>query len=135
MDDAEIGGLVRPPAGHSRTAGDHRALLPKELFMPRWLSAAMLVSLGAVFLNVPTPAARAQGGCRNARGDSPVARACQEGGVIAAKQTMRKLVREARNGGVHFECSDCHNDDDNYDRLVPDARDKFARLLAAARRK
>lgn len=104
--------------------------------MPRWLSAAILVLLPTVFVYVRPGAAEAQGGgCRLARGDSPVARACQEGGLIAAKQTMRKLVREAKNNGVTFECADCHTDDDNYDRLAADARDKFNRLLTAARRK
>jgi hypothetical protein len=102
--------------------------------MSRWSKAALLASLGTALL-VPRLAAQAQGGCRVARGDSPVARACQEGGLIAAKQTMRKLVREGKAGGAHFECTDCHTDDDAYDRLSADARDKFNRLLAAARRK
>ena len=66
--------------------------------MSRWSKAALLVSLGTALL-VPRLAAQAQGGCRVARGDSPVARACQEGGLIAAKQTMRKLVREGKSGG------------------------------------
>jgi hypothetical protein len=102
--------------------------------MSRWLKAAMFVSLAGALL-LPRLAAQAQGGCRLARGDSPVARACQDGGLIAAKQTMRKLVREGKSNGAHFECSDCHPDDDAYDRLNADARDKFNRLLAAARRK
>ena len=102
--------------------------------MSRWLSAAMLTSLGAFVALSPWPAALAQGGCRSAKGDSPVARACQEGGLIGAKQAMRKLVRDAKAGGATFECGDCHPDDNSYDRLAPDARDKFGRLLAAARR-
>ena len=102
--------------------------------MSRSFKIVMFVSLAAGLL-LPRLAAQAQGGCRVARGDSPVARACQEGGLIAAKQTMRKLVREGKSNGTHFECADCHPDDDAYDRLNADARDKFNRLLAAARRK
>jgi maltooligosyltrehalose trehalohydrolase len=28
---------------------------------------------------------------------------------------LGKLVREGKSGGAHFECSDCHTDDDAYD--------------------
>ena len=96
---------------------------------------AVLVGLGICLVGAHLSPAQAQAGCRTAKGDSPVAKACQDGGLIAAKQAMRKLVREAKAGGANFECSDCHPDDDSYDRLTADARDKFARLLAAARRK
>jgi hypothetical protein len=83
-------------------------------------------------------AAFAQAGpCRLAiKGDSPVARACAEGGLLRAKQTMRALLKKAKTAGVRFECEDCHvgqADDKGYDRLTRDGRDKFAKLLDANR--
>jgi hypothetical protein len=64
-------------------------------------------------------------------GTSPVAQACAEGGLIAAKRTMRELTKRARAAGTRFECEDCHKNDTGYD-LTPQAREAFKRLLAAA---
>ena len=69
--------------------------------------------------------------CRIAKGDSPVARACAEGGVIRAKQSMRVLMKQARAGGARFTCDDCHTDGERYEQLSADARQNFAKLLAA----
>ena len=65
------------------------------------------------------------------KGESPVARACNEGGLIQAKRTMRDLVKKGRAAGTKFECDDCHKNDTNYE-LTAQARDNFKRLLAAA---
>jgi hypothetical protein len=69
--------------------------------------------------------------CRVAKGDSPVAKACAEGGVVRAKESMRALVKQGRAAGTRFQCDDCHTDQDRYDQLAPDAKQKFSKLLAA----
>jgi hypothetical protein len=79
--------------------------------------------------------ALADSGCRIAKGESPVAKACVEGGLMKAKQTMRAMIKEARAAGARFECDDCHSDDSAYDKLTPEARDKFAKLLASVQRR
>jgi hypothetical protein len=66
------------------------------------------------------------------RGDSPVARACREGGQKAAKNTMKNLITQARAGGASFRCDDCHLNTDNYAQLGTGVDEKFRRLLAAA---
>jgi hypothetical protein len=65
------------------------------------------------------------------KGDSPVAQACAEGGLVSAKRSMRDLTKRAKAGGLRFECDDCHRNDVDYD-LTPQARDNFRHLLAAA---
>jgi hypothetical protein len=71
--------------------------------------------------------------CRIAKGESPVARACAEGGVVRAKQSMRALIKQARAGGASYVCEDCHQDTERYELLQPDAKQRFAKLLAAIR--
>jgi hypothetical protein len=66
------------------------------------------------------------------RGDSPVGRACHQGGVKAAKVVMKDLVRRAKAGGVKFNCDDCHASQEDFGDLAGDAREKFEKLLAAA---
>ena len=66
------------------------------------------------------------------RGDSPVSRACHEGGIAKAKLVMKDLVRRARAGGLRLTCDDCHSTQDDYGDLTGDARDKFKKLLEAA---
>jgi hypothetical protein len=70
--------------------------------------------------------------CRVAKGSSPIAAACAEGGLLRAKQSMRAMVKQARAAGGRFDCEDCHADTDHYDKLAPDAERKFAKLLALA---
>ena len=64
------------------------------------------------------------------KGDSPVAKACAQGGLVDAKRTMRDLVKDGKRNGVKFECDDCHKNDTGYD-LTPQARDNFKKLVAA----
>ena len=68
------------------------------------------------------------------KGDSPIAKACAQGGLIDAKRTMRDLVKKSKSAGVKFECDDCHKNDTGYD-LTPQARDNFKKLLAAVETK
>jgi hypothetical protein len=73
--------------------------------------------------------------CRRAiTGDSPVARACREGGVRSAKATMKDLVKEGRAAGLKLSCDDCHLDSADFSRIAPDAPEKLRSLLAAIAR-
>jgi hypothetical protein len=67
--------------------------------------------------------------------DGPVGKACAEGGMKKAKQTMKELVKAAKAGGVKFDCDDCHKDDAKYEILTDDGKEKFKKLLAAAQKK
>jgi hypothetical protein len=74
--------------------------------------------------------------CRRAvRGDSPVARACRDGGVRSAKATMKALITEGRGAGIRLACDDCHLDSADFARLSPEAPDKLRTLLAAIGRR
>jgi hypothetical protein len=64
------------------------------------------------------------------KGDSPVAKACREGGIKSAKATMKELVKGARAAGSRYQCDDCHINDADYAQLGKGAEDKFAKLLA-----
>jgi hypothetical protein len=80
------------------------------------------------------PAASATNDCKLAtKGDSPVAKACQAGGVKAAKAAMKDLVKRAKDNGAKFRCDDCHKDPQDMTKLAADARDRFKTLLAAAK--
>src|SRR6185436_4127435 len=67
------------------------------------------------------------------KGSSPVAQACKDGGVKAAKATMKDLVAKAKANGQKFRCDDCHKDPQDNTKLAADAQDKFKKLLAAAK--
>jgi hypothetical protein len=67
------------------------------------------------------------------KGDSPVAQACRDGGVKAAKATMKELVAKAKANGQKFKCDECHKDPQDNTKLTADARDRFKKLLAAAK--
>jgi hypothetical protein len=102
--------------------------------MQRWLYPAVFALLAGLVAGKGQ--AQGTGQCKLAiKGDSPVARACAEGGLMRAKQTMRGLVKKAKSAGVKFECEDCHVDDNSFERLSPDAKGKFAKLLDATRPK
>jgi hypothetical protein len=66
-------------------------------------------------------------------GDSPVARACSEGGQRRAIDLMQSFVRRARAEGIVFVCADCHADEDDYTKLNPHADAEFRKLLFLAR--
>lgn len=107
--------------------------------MRRCLGVLSLVGLTVAALasgDGARPAAAQGNACRLAiKGDSPVARACAEGGVVKAKHTMRAMIKEGRAQGVRFQCDDCHSDDTAYEKLTPEAKDRFARLLAVTARR
>jgi hypothetical protein len=67
------------------------------------------------------------------KGNSPVAQACKDGGVKAAKAAMKDLVARAKANGTKFRCDDCHKDPQDNTKLAADAPEKFKKLLAAAK--
>ena len=66
------------------------------------------------------------------KGDSPIVKACAEGGQAKATKTMKELVKKAKAKGTVFKCDSCHDNLDDY-KLTKSARDDFAKLLAAAK--
>jgi hypothetical protein len=114
---------VNDPAGGPRATGD---LDPTG--RPGESRAALRPAAGV-------PAAAPYGGpepcLRATKGESPVARACAEGGLGAAKVAMKDLVRRGRAAGLAFKCDDCHSDTTDYALLTADAQEKFRKLLAA----
>jgi hypothetical protein len=73
--------------------------------------------------------------CKLATGnETPVDKACREGGIKAAKVAMKEMLRTGRKAGLKNECDDCHTADDDYSKLSKDAEGKFAKLLEAVRK-
>jgi hypothetical protein len=66
-------------------------------------------------------------------GDSPVARACSDGGLRGAMELMQTFVKRAKAEGITFVCTDCHVEEDDYSRLTPNADAEFRKLLFLAR--
>jgi len=72
--------------------------------------------------------------CRMAlMGDSPVAKACSDGGVRRAVELMQTFVKRAKAEGIEFACADCHVDEDDLTKLRPEADAEFRKLLFLAR--
>jgi hypothetical protein len=91
-----------------------------------------LAIAGLVFLAMQQEGRAAAKKCVIAtHGDSPVARACLEGGIDLAKRKMKELVSVARSRGVKFGCDDCHQEDGN--ALTRNAPEDFKKLIAANR--
>jgi hypothetical protein len=101
-------------------------------------AVALLAIVAAIIMTASilvAPGARAapeQEPCKLAKGDSPMAKACAEGGIRKAKEVMKGLVRDARKAGVKMECDECHKDPTRYEVLADDARDKLKNLMQAA---
>lgn len=66
-------------------------------------------------------------------GESPVAKACSEGGTKRAVEMMQTFVKRARAEGIMFDCNDCHPVEDEYFKLAPQADLEFRKLLFLAR--
>jgi hypothetical protein len=66
-------------------------------------------------------------------GESPVAKACSEGGERRAIDLMQLFVKRAQAEGFHFKCATCHIDEDDRTRLAPNADAEFRKLLFLAR--
>ena len=120
-----IGG-VRTPASRSPAL---RAPANRAAAVPLLALPAVLATL--VMLMMPDPMAIADEPCRIAKGSSPVAKACAEGGIARAKQVMKEMIKQGRAAGVKLECDECHKEPARYDVLTADARDKFKKLQQA----
>jgi hypothetical protein len=96
-------------------------------------SLVFLILLGSATVLLAQPAAyKGPDPCKRATGtDSPIDKACREGGLKSAKAAMKDLLRDGRKAGVKHECDDCHTADDDYSKLTKDAEEKFAKLLDA----
>ena len=66
-------------------------------------------------------------------GDSPVAKACSDGGERRAIDMMTLFVKRARAEGFNFKCGTCHVDEDDRSKLAPNADAEFRKLLFLAR--
>ncbi len=66
-------------------------------------------------------------------GESPVAKACSDGGLRAAIEMMQGFVKRAAATGIVFECEHCHVDEDDLSKLSPQADLEFRKLLFLAR--
>jgi hypothetical protein len=96
-----------------------------------WTWTGMTAGLAALCLVLPLAKGAVDEPCKLAKGDSPVAKACAEGGIPRAKQVMKEMVRQGRDAGVKLECDQCHQEPGHYEILTSDARDKFKRLQQA----
>ena len=84
------------------------------------------MALVAANYNGPNP-------CRiGGHGDSPVDKACNLGGVRAAKEAMRELVRKGKAQGLRYQCDDCHSNPEDVSQLNDAARDRFKQLVDTA---
>jgi hypothetical protein len=102
----------------------------------RWVALALFLVVGSTGVDGWSDA-RAGGPaspCKLAtKGDSIVAKACQEGGFEAAKSLMKKMrTKVNKGGGQKVECGSCHEgvDDGRYDLLTKDGRDRFKSFVA-----
>ena len=94
------------------------------------LSVIWLTSTGA---RAADEAKKAEAKCTIAtKGDSPVAKACKDGGIKRANTVMKAMQKVGKGKGVKYTCDDCHKDhsSDNY-ALTKDAQENFKKLLAA----
>lgn len=66
-------------------------------------------------------------------GESPVAKACSEGGRRKAIEMMTLFVKRAKAEGIIFVCADCHADEDDFSKLTSRAEAEFRKLLFLAR--
>jgi hypothetical protein len=98
-------------------------------FLRGFLVFALLGGAAAP-LALATPGYTGPDPCKLAvQGDSPVAKACRDGGQKAAKGVMKKMVAAAGKKGQKFTCDQCHKGDDNT-QLTGDAKKLFEKLLA-----
>ena len=97
--------------------------------MSRYFCGALFAGLLSVTWLSGT--SRADDKCTIAtKGDNPVVKACQEGGIKKAKAEMKSLQKAAKEKGMKVECDDCHKDESaNNWTLNKDAQDKFKKML------
>jgi hypothetical protein len=102
--------------------------------MVRKFRAVLLTGVMAAF-SLGAGSAFAADKCTIAtKGDSPVAKACADGGIAKAKTVMKEMSKDAKKAGMKTECDDCHKNDTNYE-LTKDGKEKFQKMLAAVAKK
>ena len=87
------------------------------------LSLATLVAFAA-------PAAIAADKCTIAvKGDNPVVKACEKGGIKDAKKEMKAMVKVAKDKGKKWDCDSCHKNEEDW-KLNDKGESLFKELLA-----
>jgi hypothetical protein len=66
--------------------------------------------------------------CHFAHVDSPVGKACLQGGLRLAKREMKAMIKIAKDRGMKFDCDSCHKNEEDW-KLNGEARTLFARVL------
>jgi hypothetical protein len=118
LDDVEI----RP--GEVTTLRVRISLPP-----PPQVAAAAVATPGKPTEDVQARALEVVPPCRHATsGKSLIARACASGGLPAARDTMRELIREIRGRRGRLDCHACHLDRTSFD-LRADARVRLQQVL------
>jgi hypothetical protein len=109
--------------------------IPAKIAVP---STGRPDSAGVGIPEAPSASDAADSGAHDGRcliatvGDSPIVRACAEGGIEQAKREMKRLVAAAKVNGTRFACDSCHKEGKTEHDLLGDAREQFKKLLAAA---
>jgi hypothetical protein len=99
--------------------------------MLRIFSGSLLAGLLTVTLYTATSHA-ADDKCTIAtKDDNAVVKACKEGGIKKAKSVMKAMQKKGKEGGLKFECDECHKDESAGNWTLKDgAEKKFKELLA-----
>ena len=99
--------------------------------MLRFFCGSLLA--GLLIVTVYTATSRADGDkCTIAiKASNPVVQACKDGGIKKAKAVMKQMQKKGKDGGLKFECDECHKDESAGNWTLKDkAEEKFKQLLA-----
>jgi ABC-type sugar transport system substrate-binding protein len=64
------------------------------------------------------------------KGDNPVVKACEKGGIKDAKKEMKAMVKVAKDKGKKWDCDSCHKNEEDW-KLNDKGESLFKELLAA----
>jgi hypothetical protein len=100
--------------------------------MLRFFCGSLLAGLLAMTLYTATSHAADDTKCTIAiKDDNAVVKACKEGGIKKAKSVMKAMQKKGKEGGLKFECDECHKDESAGNWTLKDgAEKKFKELLA-----
>ena len=85
------------------------------------LTAILFAAGSAIAADPPSTIAK--------KGDNPVVKACEKGGIKEAKKTMKAMVKVAKDKGKKMECDACHKNEEDW-KLTDDGEKLFKDLLA-----
>ena len=99
--------------------------------MLRIFSGSLLAGLLTITLYTATSRA-ADDKCTIAtKDDNAIVKACKEGGIKKAKSVMKAMQKKGKEGGLKYECDECHKDESAANWTLKDgAEKKFKELLA-----